>query len=278
MADIRELHGLPDPALDVFARLTENQLRSRRDETRGICIVESPAAVSAALDAGFQPLSLLMERRCIGGSGREILSRCPDVPVYTGDRELLSQLTGYELTRGVLGAFRRPVLPGLETVCSGARRIAVLDGLTDPSNVGALFRCAAALGMDGVLVTPSCCDPLHRRAVRVSMGSVFQIPWTRLGQDGASWPGEEIPRLRSLGLPLCAMALDDRAVPLGDPRLKELPRLAVVIGSEWNGLPPETAALCDWTVRIPMHRGVNSLNAAAAGAVAFWELRVREDL
>lgn len=275
MAKIVELTEFSAPELDVYARLTEGQLRSRRDREKGLFIAESPKVIFHALDAGYQPLSLLMERRHIDGPARELIARCGEVPVYTGEPELLARLTGYRLTRGVLCAMRRPRLPGVEEVCAGARRVAVLEGIVDPTNVGSIFRAAAGLGVDAVLVTPTCCDPLHRRAVRVSMGTVFQIPWTHIGETAGDWPHPGMARLRELGFKTAAMALDDRAVSVEDPELMGEDRLAIVLGTEGDGLAPRTIADCDYTVCIPMSRGVDSLNVAAAGAVAFWQLRAR---
>lgn len=275
MAKIIELTDFSASELDVYARLTEGQLRSRRDREKGIFIAESPKVISHALDAGYQPLSLLMERRHIEGPARELIARCGEVPVYTGEPELLARLTGYRLTRGVLCAMRRPRLPGVEEVCAGARRVAVLEGIVDPTNVGSIFRAAAGLRVDAVLVTPTCCDPLHRRVVRVSMGTVFQVPWTRIGEQAGDWPHPGIDRLRKLGFKTAAMALDDRAVSVEDPELMGEDKLAIVLGTEGDGLAPQTIADCDYTVCIPMSRGVDSLNVAAAGAVAFWQLRAR---
>ena len=215
-----------------------------------------------------------MERRHIQGQARDILARCGEIPVYTADRETLASLTGYPLTRGILCAMRRPKLPTVEALCTGARRLAVLEGIVDSTNVGAIFRSAAALGMDGVLLTPSCGDPLYRRAARVSMGTVFQIPWTRIGSQPADWPQSGLDKLRSLGFKTAAMALSDTSVSLEDPRLAAEDKLAIVLGTEGDGLAPATIAQCDYTVRIPMSHGVDSLNVAAASAVAFWQLRV----
>lgn len=272
MPNIIEIADLTRPELDVFARLTEAQLRSRRAPEKGVFLAESPKVIGRALNAGCAPVSLLMERRQIEGQAREILARCGEAPVYTADRAVLEALTGYALTRGVLCAMRRPALPGVEALCAGARRVAVLEDIVDPTNVGAVFRSAAALGMDGVLVTPSCCDPLHRRAARVSMGTVFQIPWTRIGREPSDWPGAGLERLRGLGFRTAAMALSDTAVPVDDPGLLSEEKLAVVLGTEGDGLARRTIAACDYTVRIPMTRGVDSLNVAAASAVAFWQL------
>ena len=276
MANIIEIRDLSAPGLDVYARLTEAQLRNRLEPEKGIFIAESPKVILRALDAGIQPLSLLMERRQIDGPARDVLARCGDAPVYTADREVLAELTGYALTRGVLCAMRRPALPGVEQLCAGARRVAVLEGIVDSTNVGAIFRSAAALHMDAVLLTPTCCDPLCRRAVRVSMGTVFQVPWGRIGQDAADWPDAGLARLNRLGFATAAMALSDDSVRIDDPRLAAEPRLAIVLGTEGDGLAPRTIAGCDYTVRIPMSHGVDSLNVAAASAVAFWELGARE--
>ena len=265
MAQIIEITDLSRPELDVYLRLTEAQLRCRLEPEKGIFIAESPTVIGLALKNGCQPLSLLMERRFIDGKASEIIRRCGEIPVYTGERELLAGLTGYELTRGVLCAMRRPQPARFEALCAGARRVAVLESIVDPTNVGAIFRSAAALNMDAVLVTPTCCDPLYRRAVRVSMGTVFQIPWTFL-EPG--WPD----RLRALGFQTAAMALRDDSLSIRDPQLREAEKLAVVLGTEGDGLAPATIAACDYTVRIPMSHGVDSLNVAAASAVAFFQL------
>ena len=274
MPHIIEITDLAQPELDVFARLTEAQLRNRLEPEKGVFIAESPKVIQCALDAGLTPVSLLMERRHIQGQARDILARCGEIPVYTADRETLASLTGYPLTRGILCAMRRPKLPTVEALCTGARRLAVLEGIVDSTNVGAIFRSAAALGMDGVLLTPSCGDPLYRRAARVSMGTVFQIPWTRIGSQPADWPQSGLDKLRSLGFKTAAMALSDTSVSLEDPRLAAEDKLVIVLGTEGDGLAPATIAQCDYTVRIPMSHGVDSLNVAAASAVAFWQLRV----
>ena len=276
MAHLVELTDLDCPELDVYARLTEGELRRRREPEKGIFIAESPKVIGRALDAGYEPLSLLAERRLLEGPAAELLARCGDIPVYTGPRELLAGLTGYTLTRGVLCAMRRRPLPTVEALCANARRIAVLESIVDSTNVGAIFRSAAALGVDAVLATPTCSDPLYRRAVRVSMGTVFQVPWTYIGRRPDQWPGEGLERLRALGFRTAAMALSDNSVPVDHPPLRETERLAIVLGTEGDGLSPATIAACDYTVRIPMRRGVDSLNVAAASAVAFWELRARE--
>lgn len=272
MPNIIEITDFSAPELDVFARLTEAQLRNRKHPGQAMFIAESPKVISCALNAGYEPVALLMERRHIEGDAREILARCGDTPVYTADRDVLARLTGYELTRGVLCALRRRPLPTLEAVCQSARRIAVLEGIVDPTNVGAIFRSAAALHMDAVLVTPTCCDPLHRRAARVSMGTVFQVPWTRIGATPADWPETGLSQLRALGFRTAAMALDDRAVSIRDSALCAEEKLAVILGTEGDGLSPHTIADCDYTVMIPMAHGVDSLNVAAASAVAFWQL------
>ena len=275
MPDIIEICDLSLPELKVFSGLTEAQLRSRLEPEKGIFIAESPKVIGTALDAGYTPVSLLMERKHIAGQAREIIARCGDIPVYTADREVLAQLTGFQLTRGVLCAMRRPVLRGVEALCSGARRVAVLENIVDSTNIGAIFRSAAALNMDAVLVTPSCCDPLCRRAVRVSMGTVFQVPWTYIGSSPEEWPQPGLERLGKLGFKTAAMALCDTSVSIEDPRLMAEEKLAIVLGTEGDGLSARTIAGCDYTVRIPMAHHVDSLNVAAASAVAFWQLRVR---
>ena len=234
---------------------------------KGIFIAESPKVISVALDAGYKPISLLMERRHIDGDGKSIIKRCDDVPIFTADREVLEQLTGYRLTRGVLCAMHRPEPLTADSVCKNARRIAVLDGIVDSTNIGAIFRSAAALGMDGILLTSTCCDPLCRRAVRVSMGTVFQVPWARVTDD---WQN----MVKEMEFKTAAMALSDDAISIDDPQLKSAERLAIVLGTEGDGLSTKTIAGCDYTVCIPMYHNVDSLNVAAASAVAFWELRV----
>ena len=275
MPNIIEITDFSAPELDVFARLTEGQLRQSIQAERGLFIAESPKVIGRALDAGFVPVSLLTQRDHIRGQARELIARCGDLPVYTADDGLLARLTGFPLTRGVLCAMKRPALPTVEDLCAGARRVAVLEGIADPTNVGALFRSAAALDVDAVLVTPTCCDPLYRRAVRVSMGTVFQVPWTRIGETPADWPEQGMARLQALGFKTAAMALSDQSVSLEDPALAAEERLAIVLGTEGDGLARQTIIRCDYTVRIPMGHGVDSLNVAAAGAVAFWQLRVR---
>lgn len=273
MANIIEITDLSAPELDVYARLTEAQLRNRLEPEKGIFIAESPKVIRTALDAGMVPLSFLMERKHVEGQAREILSRYPEVPVYTADRSVLDRLTGYPLTRGILCAMRRPKLRTPEEICRGASRIAVLEGVVDSTNIGAIFRSAAALGMEAVLLSPTCCDPLCRRAVRVSMGTVFQVPWTRLGQSGEDWPKAGLTHLKEMGFKIAAMALEEDSVSIDDEKLMAEERLAVLLGTEGDGLSDETIAACDYTVMIPMSAGVDSLNVAAASAVAFWQLR-----
>ena len=272
MPNIIEITDFHAPELDPYARLTQNQLRNRLEPEKGIFIAESPKVIDRALDAGYEPVSLLMERRQITGPAAGILSRCGDAPVYTADRELLAALTGFELTRGVLCAFRRPAPRPVEELCRDARRVAVLEGIVDSTNVGAIFRSAAALHMDAVLINPSCCDPLCRRAVRVSMGTVFQVPWGQLGESPADWPEKGMDVLHALDFKTAAMALSDRSVSVDDEALAREPKLAIVLGTEGDGLAASTIASCDYTVKIPMSHGVDSLNVAAASAVAFWQL------
>ncbi|WP_300367125.1 RNA methyltransferase [uncultured Subdoligranulum sp.] len=275
MPNVIEITDLSAPELDVYTRLTDRQLRSRLHPEQARIIVESPKVIATALDAGLMPESFLMERRQVDGSAAGVLARCPDVPVYTADREVLARLTGYTLTRGVLCAMGRPAPRTAEEICQNARRVAVLENIVDSTNIGAIFRSAAALGMDAVLLSPSCCDPLCRRAVRVSMGTVFQVPWARLGTVKEDWPAAGLARLHALGFATAAMALDDRAKAVDDPALQQPEKLAVVLGTEGDGLNAETIARCDHTVMIPMQHGVDSLNVAAAAAVAFWQLRAR---
>lgn len=275
MNNIIEITDLNIPELDVYARLTEAQLRARMEAERGIFIAESPKVIELALKAGCTPLSFLMERRHLQGQGAPLMARCPDAPVYTADREVLASLTGYALTRGILCAMKRPALKTAESLLADARRVAVLEGIVDSTNMGAIFRSAAALGMDAVLLTPTCCDPLCRRAVRVSMGTIFQVPWARIGDCPADWPQAGMELLHQNGFATAAMALDDRAISIDDVRLRQEEKLAVLLGTEGDGLSHQTIAHCDYTVMIPMEHGVDSLNVAAASAVAFWQLRAR---
>lgn len=272
MPNIIEITNFAAPELDVYARLTENQLLNRHEPEKGLFIAESPKVIGRALDAGCVPVSLLLEKKHIAGEAREIIARCGEIPVYTADYEILKELTGFPMTRGALCAMRRPRLPGVEEVCAGARRIAVLENVVNPTNVGAVFRSAAALNMDAVLLTPACSNPLYRRAIRVSMGTVFQVPWTYLGGEASEWPQIGMKLLRDMGFQTAAMALSDDSVRIDDPRLVAAEKLAVILGTEGDGLAPRTIAGCDYTVRIPMSHGVNSLNVAAASAVAFWQL------
>ena len=264
MSDIREITDFAAPELDVYARLSERELLRYDEPLQGLFIAESPRVIERALDAGYEPLSLLLEPKHVEGEARGIVARC-DVPVYTAPLEVLTRLVGFQLTRGVLCAMRRKPEPDMETVCADARRVVVLEDVMNPTNVGAIFRSAAALGMDAVLLTAACADPLYRRAVRVSMGNVFLIPWTHVGGD---WSVQ----LHELGYKTAAMALTDASVPIDDASVAAEEKLAVVLGTEGDGLAPRTIADCDYTVRIPMSRGVDSLNVAAASAVAFWEL------
>ena len=272
MPNVIEITEFAAPELDVYARLTENQLVNRADPENGLFIAESPNVILRALDGGCEPVSLLMERRHIDGQAKEVVERCGDIPLYTAPLPVLTELTGFPLTRGVLCAMRRRPLPKPEDICREARRIAVLEHIMTPTNLGALFRSAAALGMDAVLLTPACCDPLYRRSVRVSMGTVFQVPWAYLGEDVSQWPEPGMTRLRELGFRSAAMALREDSVSIDDPALMAEEKLAIVLGTEGDGLGDGTIADCDYTVRIPMSHGVDSLNVAAASAVAFWQL------
>lgn len=272
MPNIIEITDFSAPDLDVYARLTENQLLNRHEPEKGLFIAESPKVVERALDAGYVPVSLLLEKKHITGEARDVISRCGDVPVFTAEFDVLTQLTGFALTRGVLCAMRRKPLPSVEEICVGKRRIAVLEDVVNPTNVGAIFRSAAALNMDAVLLTPACSNPLYRRAVRVSMGTVFQIPWTFLGSDSAQWTQQGIRLLKDLGFKTAAMALNNNSVSIDDPRLMSEEKLAIILGTEGDGLTDTTIADCDYTVKIPMTHGVDSLNVAAASAVAFWQL------
>ena len=276
MPNIIEIADFGDPALDIYARLTENQLRSGHGLEDRLFIAESPNVIHRALDAGYEPVSLLMERKHIDGQAREVVARCGDIPLFTAPLPVLKELTGFPLTRGVLCAMKRRPLLSMDEVCRNAARIAVLEDIMNPTNLGAVFRSAAALGMDAVLLTPACTDPLYRRCVRVSMGTVFQVPWAYTSADLADWPGPGMDRLRALGFETAAMALREDAVPVDDPRLAAAERLAVILGTEGDGLRDDTIADCGWTVRIPMSHGVDSLNVAAASAVAFWVLGRRD--
>ncbi|MCQ2297295.1 MAG: RNA methyltransferase [Bacteroidales bacterium] len=272
MSNIIEITTLDASEVAVYSRLTEAQLRNKLEPEKGLFIAESPKVIKSALESGCQPISLLTTHKHIDGQARELIARCGNIPIYTGADDLLANLTGYELTRGVLCAMRRPVEKSVSDVVDGARRIVVIDNVVNATNTGAIFRAAAALGIDAVLMTPTCCDPLNRRSVRVSMGTVFQIPWTYIGTTCGDWPQKGMSQLRELGFKTMAMALSDRAIPLDDPRLKLEPKLAIVMGTEGDGLEHSTIDLCDYVVKIPMRNGVDSLNVAAAASVAFWEL------
>ena len=266
MAEIIKITSLEQPGIELFSSLTEAQLRNKVEPEKGVFIAESPKVIRVALNAGYKPVALMCEQRHITGDASDIISQCGDIPIYTGERELLSQLTGYTLTRGVLCAMHRPEPKTVEAVCKDARRVVVIDGVTDTTNIGAIFRSAAALGIDAVLLKHNACDPLNRRAVRVSMGSVFLVPWTWI---------DSTDELKSLGFRTAAMALTDQSVPIDDPKLASEERLAIIMGTEGDGLPQEAIAAADYVVRIPMSHDVDSLNVAAAAAVAFWQLRQR---
>ena len=261
---IIEVKDINAPELAIFSKLTESQLRNRLEPEKGIFIAESPKVINTALDNGYVPTALLMEKRHLEGQGKAIIERSGDIPVYTGERSVLASLTGYELTRGVLCAMKRPLKRDLEEIISDKNRIAVLEGVVDSTNIGAIFRSAAALGMDAVLLTKNCCDPYNRRSVRVSMGTVFQIPWTYI---------DDVAALKNYGFKTCAMALTDESVSIDDEKLNSEKKLAVVLGAEGDGLSKTTITACDYTVKIPMYHGVVSLNVAVASAVAFWQLR-----
>lgn len=273
--NIIEIKDFDAPELDVYARLTENQLINRHEPEKGLFIAESPKVVERALNAGYTPVSLLLERKHIAGEARDIIAHCPDIPVFTADFDVLTHLTGFQLTRGVLCAMVRKPLPSLEAICTNAHRIAILENVMNPTNVGAIFRSAAALGVDAVLLTPACSNPLYRRAIRVSMGTVFQVPWTYIGgesNDAPAWPEPTISLLKSMGFKTAAMALCNDSISIDDAKLMSEPKLAIILGTEGDGLATSTIADCDYTVRIPMSHDVDSLNVAAASAVAFWQL------
>jgi tRNA G18 (ribose-2'-O)-methylase SpoU len=276
MPNIIEITDFMAPELDVYARLTENQLLNRHEPEKGLFIAESPKVVERALDSGCTPVSLLLEKKHIQREAKDVIARCGPVPIYTAEFDVLTKLTGFPLTRGVLCAMRRPKLPTLEEVCVGARRIAILENVVNPTNVGAIFRSAAALNIDAVLLTPACSNPLYRRAIRVSMGTVFQVPWTYLGNEDVSWPEDGMKQLRSMGFRTAAMALSKDSVSIDAPALMAEEKLAIILGTEGDGLSQTTIAHCDYTVCIPMSHGVDSLNVAAASAVAFWQLGNRQ--
>lgn len=271
MPDIIEVTDLNAPGLDAYAKLTERELFHQNKPECGIFIAESPNVIHRALDAGFEPLSLLMERSLIPKTA-DVIERCGDVPLYTSSMDVLSELTGFKLTRGVLCAMRRKPELTADQALRGARRVTVLEDVVNPTNLGAIYRSAAALGMDAVLLTPGCCDPLYRRCIRVSMGTVFQTPWAHICEETADWPHPGLETLKAHGFKTVAMALRDDSVALDDPALAAEEKLAVILGTEGDGLADSTIASCDFTVRIPMSNGVDSLNVAAASAVAFWQL------
>ena len=273
MAAIIPITDFEDPRLDVYARLNENQLLNRHEPEKGLFIAESPKVVERALDAGCRPVSMLLEEKHVEGQAKEVIRRCGDIPVFTASFQVLTQLTGFHLTRGVLCAMRRPALPSVEGICAGKSRIVILEHIMNPTNVGAIFRSAAALGMEALLLTGDCSDPLYRRCIRVSMGAVFQIPWTYLKEPEYQWPGPAINALKGLGFQTAAMALRDDSRSIDDPEIAAKAQLAIVLGSEGDGLAPSTIADCDYTLKIPMSHQVDSLNVAAASAVAFWQLR-----
>lgn len=270
---ITEITDYSDPALDPYARLTEHQLRRYGKRDDGIFVAESAPVIRLALDAGYIPLSFLMERNQIDGQASDIISRCPDTQIFTADNTVLEQLTGFSLSRGVLAVMKRPRLPSVTEICADSSRIAVLENIMDATNVGAIIRSAAALGIDGVLITPSCSDPLLRRSARVSMGTVFQIPWTYIGAKAEGWPAYGMTQLTAMGFTTAAMALRHDTISISDPCLKRAEKLAIILGTEGSGLSDETIRMADYTVKIPMYHGVDSLNVAAASAVAFWETR-----
>ena len=272
MPNIIHIEDFSDPGLAPYVRLTEAQLRSSQKPENGVLIAESTRVIEHALDAGCQPLSMLMEEKHIHGQAAGVIERCGAVPVYTGSSQLLAQLTGYQLHRGILCAMRRPAPADLHAILQTSYRVAVIEGVVDPTNIGAIFRSAAALNMDAVLMDSTCCDPLHRRAVRVSMGTVFQVPWARLTQKPGTMAGEGVMLLRTHGFQTAAMALNESAIAIDDPVLTKVEKLAIVLGTEGNGLPNDTIDACDHCVMIPMSHGVDSLNVAAASAVAFWQL------
>ena len=275
MPNIIEITDFTAPELDIYARLNENQLLHYYEPNGGIFIAESPNVILRALQVGYTPISLLLEKKHIDGQAHEVISRCGDIPVSTAELSVLTQLTGFQLTRGVLCAMYRKALPSVEEICAGAHRIVILENVMNPTNVGAIFRSAAALNMDAVLLTPACSNPLYRRASRVSMGTVFQIPWTYLKGDASQWPQPGMKQLQDLGFKTVAMALTDNSINIDDPKLMAEDKLAIILGTEGDGLASATIADCDYTVRIPMSHGVDSLNVAAASAVAFWQLGKR---
>lgn len=272
MLNIIEVNDFNAPELDIYARLNENQLVHYFEPELGLFVAESPNVIERALNAGYEPISFLMERKNIDKEMKPILERCPNVPVYTAEQDVLTKLTGFHLTRGALCAMKRRIYPTIEEICKNAKRIAILENVVNPTNVGAIFRSAAALHMDAVLLTPGCSDPLYRRSSRVSMGTVFQVPWTYIGNKTSDWPNPLLSTIKELGFKTAAMALSDNSVSIDDPALMNEEKLAIILGTEGDGLAVETIADCDYTVKIPMAHGVDSLNVAAESAVAFWQL------
>ncbi len=272
MANIKRIYDFDAPELDIFVRLTGAQLRSKLEPEKAIFIAESPTVIEVALNSGCKPIALLTDEKLINGAVEEIINKCGDIPVYIATTDVLTKLTGFALTRGALCAMQRPLKRPLEEILNGASRVAVFEEITDSTNIGALFRSAAALGIDAVLVTPTCCDPLCRRAVRVSMGTIFQVPWTEICESADDWAKNGIDILHSHGFKTAAMALSDKSVSIDDEDLMAEEKLAIILGTEGDGLAKSTIASCDYTVKIPMYHGVDSLNVAAAGAVAFWQL------
>ncbi len=277
MKNIVKIEDFSRPELDVFVRLTGAQLRSKLKPEKGIFIAESPEVIRVAMDAGIEPISLLTDERLINSAVESIIEKLDEnTPIYSATGEVLTGLTGFSLTRGALCAMKRPMLRSVEEILAGAKRVVVLEEVADSTNIGALFRSAAALNIDAVLITPTCCDPLCRRAVRVSMGTVFQVPWTKIGENHKDWVKNGIPKLKSLGFKTVAMALTDNSVSIDDEQLCSEEKLAIILGTEGTGLKKETIAACDYTAKIPMSHGVDSLNVACAGAVAFWQLGRRK--
>ncbi len=272
MSNIIRITDFEATELDIYARLSEGQLLNRHEPEKGLFIAESPKVVERALDAGYEPISMLLEPKHIEAQAKDVVARVGDIPIFTAELDILTQLTGFQLTRGVLCAMRRPTLPSVAEVCADARRIAILENVMNPTNVGAIFRSAAALNMDAVLLTPSCSNPLYRRAIRVSMGTVFQVPWTFLGCEDSEDSAVDVSQLKKLGFKTAAMALSDEAISIDNHKLMEEDKLAIILGTEGDGLATHTIADCDYTVCIPMSHGVDSLNVAAASAVAFWQL------
>lgn len=273
--NVIEITDFEAPELDVYARLTEAQLLNREHPQQAMFIAESPKVIDRALNAGCKPVSMLLERKHIKGEAKDVIARCGNIPVYTANTEILTRLTGFKLTRGVLCAMLRPPLKGVEEICKGAHRVALLENIMNPTNLGAIFRSAAAFNIDAVLLTPGCTDPLYRRSARVSMGTVFQIPWTYIGEKMSDWPENGMKMLKEMGFSTAAMALKEDTLDIDDPRLAAEEKLAILLGTEGDGLSDRTIADCDYTVKIPMSHDVDSLNVAAASAVAFWQLQNR---